>query len=506
LAAVVGVVACMLAGMVPIVMGKPLFLLVPLAVLPVLLAILRRPEAIVPCVMFALFTNATVVANRYHGLPFILTAAIPLTIGLPIARDVLFRGKPLIVTPVVPLLVLFIGVQWLGALFSARPEAAIPDVFESVAEGLVLYLLVTNAIRTRRVARQVIWALILAGGFMGGLVFYQQVTRTYDNHYWGFAQPSRAFFETGEETVAGEELQLRLGGPLGQQNRFAQLMGMLLPLALFQFASNPSRRLRFLALIAFLLIGVGLSLAFSRGAVVGLGATFLMMVLMGYVRARALLVVALAVVVVALAVPQYSARLASLQDLGLSVTGGGGPGVRNADSAVRSRVTEMAAAAVMFVEHPLLGVGPRMSRQPSREYAEKVGLKVKGVPRQSHNLYLGMAAEHGILGLVIFGAILVVAFRDLARARRRWRKRDPEMANLAASLSVALFAYLATAMFLHFAYVRFFWGLLAVAGAVGRLARPHGVGARRDASVLGGRLLLGRHHARTRGAAPGSSF
>jgi hypothetical protein len=70
-----------------------------------------------------------------------------------------------------------------------------------------------------------------------------------------------------------------------------------------------------------------------------------------------------------------------------------------------------------------------------------------------------------VIGLATFLGMVGVTLAYLYRNARRWRPHDPQRATLASSLFFAVFAYLATAAFLHLSYQRFFWALLALATA-----------------------------------------
>ena len=90
--------------------------------------------------------------------------------------------------------------------------------------------------------------------------------------------------------------------------------------------------------------------------------------------------------------------------------------------------------------------------------------------RQPHILYLGIAAELGAPGLIVYLLIMFITLRNLARARRRCLLTNPRDANMATGFMLALAAYLTTRLFLHFAYIRYFWLMLALAGAAARVA------------------------------------
>jgi putative inorganic carbon (hco3(-)) transporter len=99
-------------------------------------------------------------------------------------------------------------------------------------------------------------------------------------------------------------------------------------------------------------------------------------------------------------------------------------------------------------------------------YADQVDGLQGGRPYEPHSLLPGILAETGILGLVTFlgftGSMLVA----LERVRRRWRDEQPQLAGYAAGFVLAILAYLASGLFLHMAYPRYFWLLAGLAVAV----------------------------------------
>ena len=156
----------------------------------------------------------------------------------------------------------------------------------------------------------------------------------------------------------------------------------------------------------------------------------------------------------------------------------GDTGIDQADGAIQSRVTEGLAALLAWADHPIIGVGPGEFPQYYRQYAEVVGIRVLATDREAHNLYLGMAAELGLIGITVF---LIIVGPDHARpgsARgERFGRVDPLMADLATGFMLSIVAYLATGIFLHMSFIRYFWLMLALAaadrvGGDGDRARP----------------------------------
>lgn len=92
----------------------------------------------------------------------------------------------------------------------------------------------------------------------------------------------------------------------------------------------------------------------------------------------------------------------------------GGAGVVLLDtSEIGPTRTELwTAAAKMILDRPILGVGPGTYRL---RYAAYIGLGAGAVETHSNNLYLQLAAETGVLGLLAFLLVVVLAVAPLVR-------------------------------------------------------------------------------------------
>jgi O-antigen ligase len=120
----------------------------------------------------------------------------------------------------------------------------------------------------------------------------------------------------------------------------------------------------------------------------------------------------------------------------------------------------------VFLDHPVIGVGPGIFRYYYEEYSTLIGLSVKNQERSAHDLYLQVAAENGLLGLLCLFATLYMTLRSLARVRKRWLTDDPELSNMATAYMLSIVTYLTTGIFLHFAFIRYFWLIMALAAVV----------------------------------------
>ena len=435
------------------------------------IGILAKPDIATMAVLAVLYTNAAVVAVRYHGLPYFFGSMVPALLLIPLASYLVFQRQRLIINPALPLIFLFMVIQVAGTLLSENIGASTADLTNFIVEGIGLYFLLTNVVRTPEMLRRAVWVLLLTGLFMGFLSFYQEMTGTYSNNYWGFAQMSNAAFRTGGQTLFGDETQRRLAGPLGEQNRYAQVLLMLVPLGFFRFLGERSKLMRLLAAVATAFCALGVALTFSRGAAVAFAMVLIIMTFMRFIKPWQLGLIVLALVLLFTAVPEYRTRLSTISGFTSIISSdGNAAGESEADGSMLSRATEGLAALLVFIDHPVVGVGPGMFRYYYQEYAAFVGLRVLAADRQAHNLFLGLLAETGALGMICFILILYVTLRNLNNVRKRYLLSNPEYSNFATAFMLAIITYLASGLFLHFAFIRYFWLMMALAGAASYIA------------------------------------
>lgn len=447
--------------------------------------LLAWPEAATIAVMFLLYTNIPVVAHQLYGVPQAAAGAFILLLGLPLLHALVFRREPVRADPAFVLLLCFLAVQLVSSLSAYDRGLALARVQTYVLEGVVLYWLVLNTVRRGRTLRRVVWTLLFAGGLLGGLTAYQSATGRYEQQFGGLAQRQLRFEDKrAADLLRGETGKLykadRAEGPVGGPNRFAQILVVLLPLAVLETRHARTRRARALAAAAGALILAGVLLTYSRGSLVTLGAGVAVAVSVGWLRPRQVLVGALCAALLAPVVaPSIFKRVQTLA--GVAALASESP-AEGADGSIRGRATEMLAALNVFLDHPVLGVGPGQYMPfYSEEYHQNPAIKFRDIRevRRAHTLYFEMAAETGLVGLACFLGIPLVLLRQLWSERRRWTGRHRGRADLATAFWLAIVAYLGTAVFLHLSYERYYWLLLALAAAAVQhlRARPVRAGA-----------------------------
>lgn len=471
LPALYGVLAMLTgAGAGVLVMGvaSPLGLLVIVLGVAVLIATVVRIDWGLLVVIFIIYTRLSDVAVKYHGVPdvaksFILVLAIAMA-----ARWILYSnerphgwGRPALV-------IALFGMVGFASLFYAsdftEAQAAAVEFFKDGVVAVIITMLLQRGLMFRRI----IWTLLAAGILLGTLSVYQYLTGTFDNTYGGFAQAP-------VQNIVGATNDHRAAGPIGDPNYYAQMMLVLVPLALDRLWNERRRPLRLIALWALAVCSLAIILTFSRGGFVSLVVMLVVMVI--YRRqqlANWLPALAVGLVLLQFVPSTYTDRMQTL----VKVIPGyrSGTTVRQ-DAALRGRASELLIATQMFYDYPLLGVGLGNYSVRYQEYSRRLGMDPRAEPRDAHNLYLEIAAETGLLGLAAFGLLLWVMFRGIWEARKALLAAGlTAYADMISAYAFGLIGYMTAALFIHAAYPRYFWVLAGIALAIPRVAEQEVAG------------------------------
>lgn len=422
-------------------------------------------------VIFLVFSNAGGVAISSHGAPPAIGLGLIGLLALPVLSN-LIGGKPLVMPPSLRWLLLFFAIQVVSTTFSAFQSEAAAQLAQFFVEGVVLFFLITNVIRSQEALRRAMWAVVLAGAALGFITVVQWATGSFVRPFGGFALVPSNY-------LSGFAKSPRAAGPVGDPNYYAQILLPAVPMAVHLMRSADSHGRRILAAGALAGCLSGVVLTGSRGAGLGLVVLVVVAALLRVIRPRGLVLALVAMAVVLAAVPAYRERVATVTSLASATDGGSAEAV---DESIRSRATEMQAAAYVFVDHPVVGAGPGAFPLFYQEYARRIGRDVheevksgarRGqLPkREAHNMFLGIAAEAGATGLLAFTGVLGVTIGGLAKARRRSARSQPELASLAGTLLLAIVAYVTAGLFLSLAFERYYWMLLALGAAATQLLR-----------------------------------
>jgi O-antigen ligase len=435
-------------------------------VLAGLWTVLARPDITTLVVVFVLYSNAAAVAIRSHHLPAPLAFGFFMVLVLPVFHHVVVRREGIRTDSVFWLMLAYLVVLVLSALFAQNPADSVTPIGTYVVEGVVLYFLIINTVRSPEVLRKAVWALLLAGALLGTLSLYQALTDTYDRSYGGFAL-TQLVLPNGDvvrPTIESWGMERpRAAGPVSDPNFYGQIMAAVLPLAAVFAFSHRAKWVRLAAAGAGVAIMAGIVLSFSRGAAVAVGVVAVCMFFLRYFRWRQALCFAAALAILIAATPAYRDRI-------LTIPGFGQSREADPDPSVLERGVLLRAGLDVFLRHPLLGVGAGQSSDYIGTHgssSEFTGMRGEAL----HDTYLQQLADSGVLGFSCFAAIAFVVLRNLLRTGRHWTAQRPEYAQITTGLLLAVIAFLTTSLFLHLAYMRYYWLLVGLSGAAALVYR-----------------------------------
>lgn len=346
----------------------------------------------------------------------------------------LARDSPALFWVVVAFVVLAAAsALWAPSLHEVRYQLVrlVPDAF--------LLLVVYTAVSTYVAFRNVVWAYLVATAVSGG-------------------------YSIG---VGGYGSQGRLYG-LSDPNIFAALLSPAIIVALFLVLTPRARRVRIAAAGVMVIDVVALILTQSRGGIVGLGVGLTAAIFLGgAARPR---IVAAVLLVFAVGLVYYFEYAPSH----LKVSG-------SLASQSSGRSDEWKIAVRMFADHPLKGVGlgNYVVVEPSyatRSFNLNFVHLIVNQPLVAHNSFLEIAAELGIVGIVLFVTILGLAAARARSALASLARAGDALEFYARGLLAGVIGMFGAYVFLSDEYQKQLWlllGLLAVLPAIaaGKAAR-----------------------------------
>jgi O-antigen ligase len=324
--------------------------------------------------------------------------------GGPLDREEFNTPFPLMLAMVILLLTMLISFIATTSLSDSIKEVV------KWTEVLVILLLGTQYIRTRRQLWTLVIMLCLAGLSQG---------------IFGYAQ---LFFNLGPASFV-RDASLRVYGTFGQPNPYAGYINMTLALALALFLLGYGWKTRILALCIVLpLAGIEVY-AQSKGSWLAIGAAAIFIVVAGFPQLRILARVgwiAVLGIVAAYLAGKFPAGLiesilAKIGVINISFTSPTPDNYANSE-----RVAHWVAGLNMFQAHPFFGVGIGNYQDVYSHY--DVGIFVLPLGH-AHNYYINIAAEVGIFGLIAFLLFLIAVFTYEGRAYQTIDRQYQELSK-----------------------------------------------------------------------------
>jgi putative inorganic carbon (HCO3(-)) transporter len=257
----------------------------------------------------------------------------------------------------------------------------------------------------------------------------------------------------------------RLYGPehsmIADNNDFGLALNMTLPFYFCLAQTESKRWLKLVFVFMFIITIPAIFFTYSRGALVGLTAVFLLMLLQS--RRRLALVPVLAI---GIAVAIFFAPDAWKQRMDLSRPDA-------VDASALSRLNSWAYARALAAAYPIAGGGfatftPELYDRYAPEKSE--------IAYGPHSVYFQVLAEHGYVGLFLYLSLVISCLAATWRLRRRARRQgDMQIALYAQMFQLSMAAFLVSGLFLGRAYFDYFFTIVACVVALEQLARDRSI-------------------------------
>jgi len=331
--------------------------------------------------------------------------------------------------------------------------------------GHLLYFIVTNNISDNRQISRILNILLIVGGLFGiyGILQYKGI----DFAFW-----------------KGNIARQRVFGLFGNVNYFAEYMIVPLPLAISLFFAARNRTSKILLLVEILAMGGSLILTFTRGSYLAIGISSLFMFFLYLVsqgknfikqhKKIFILILALIILVTFLfAIPNPLNKPGTVIS---KIKGRISISQLTKDTSLKRRIAIWKFTGLMIKDHPLLGLGVGTFKYNSLKYqaqffsqGENRTLYPHGFPDKTHNEYLQLWAELGIIGLGIFIWLMVSYFNYGIKLLKKIK--DNYKRGIIIGLMGSIMAVLVDSIFgfpLHLvATIVLFWLLLGLTIVVG---------------------------------------
>jgi O-antigen ligase len=398
------------------------------------------------CYVFVRFTflheiiALTVGLHSYLPPLFGIPALVGVVLGGGLQRA--FRLKTVF------LWLLFAAWLVIGIPFSSWPGNSLQAVFTYIEADFPILLMIAGLTRSWRDLRLIIGSLACAG-------IVNELTGQYLSR------------------DVGGRLELTGIVTIGNANDFAAHLLMLLPFMVFVGLSKEYPKILRLLMLPATLFALGFALRTgSRGAVLALAVTYVVIVITGKGASR--LIVAAAVPLMAAAyfavLPgELTRRFATIltPDDQPAVSSSGAP-----DEAVASadgRKYLLRRGIELTLQNPLFGVG--VADFAVSEGSTRTG-GLTGRWMAPHNSYTQVSSEAGVPGLLILICALAACLRLCIKVRRQAsRARMKGLSSAAYALMISFVLFCSCAFFLSLAYSIYFPTLAGLALAMVPLAR-----------------------------------
>lgn len=425
--------------------------LVAIAGVIALVIVVLKPDLGIALLLIVLFAQVQRAFAEVNGWPGPGKPLVLFMLGVVILRFFLFNERPAGWIQNVFILVLY-AISLLVSVITADNVDIALEEFLNIFENLLIVALILFVIQRSSSIRNAIWAVIIAGIFMASISVFQNLTKTFDNNYFGF----------GGWEYSGYVGRPRMTGPYETPNPYAQILCVIFILALDRSWHEKRKILQIFALVCAGVIALALIYTDSRGGFLSFAFTIFVFFLFNRPSISTIFTVgALGIFLLQFLPANYTERILTLTQLV------GDNSAALTDESFRGRTSENIAAWRMFLDNPVFGVGLENYSQYYLDYSRQIGLDPRRESRDPASLYLELLANRGLVGTAVYIGIIIVVFIRLYKARQELLLMEmQDDAYIASALFAALAGYMFMSIYKNSAYTNAFWSLMALCMAV----------------------------------------
>jgi len=432
-----------------------LYSLLGLLGIAVVMAIIIKPSLGANILVITIFTNiSTLLTNQ--GFPGIMKPLVVIVAFALLVRY-MYAGQAPVWHPKTIRVEIFLFIYFIvitASFFVASYQDKALEEILDLGKDLVIVYCIVLALREPRLWKQTIWLIIITTALLSLLNVYQLVTQ----------DPGQTFFGLSSirmDQVLGDSSALRIRGPINDPNFWGQILVAVSTLLIFRIIYEKQTITKLAALLMLGIMSYAVLNTYSRGAYLVLAIDVVLILFVFAKRVRPMVAFAglgILILLIPFLPSNYRDRFGTLTVFTSE------NGIYQ-DSSFRGRTSEILTGVAMFTSHPILGVGAANYRPNYQSYTQLIGLEFRTESRDAHSLYVQVLAETGVLGTIAFFAMVFFLFDALNKAIREL-ERSPHLQDWLpwiSAIRLAVLSYLLTSIFLHNAYIRYFWILVAMA-------------------------------------------
>ena len=304
---------------------------------------------------------------------------------------------------------LFIALFLITSLFSALssdfPETSLSNSFR-ILFYLVFYLILFSLDINEKFLKKIVFTIVISGLFFSIAGIMQ--------HY--------SLISLGLKFILGSSV-VRASGFVGDPNEFGVLLISIIPFAFFSYFEEKNLNKKLICSLTFFTILIASLFTFSRSVLLALLLILVVMLFKKRKTKESMIIIAVIAVIFLFTYPELIKRF----------------DYYSINNGIEIRQRLIHNSIEVFKNNPFLGSG--LGTIQFFTYRNTV----------THNLYIQLLAESGIMGFIFFILILIFACKNLYSTRKNY---------LSKTIMLALLSYLIVNLFMSFLYDKFLWLLI----------------------------------------------